>query len=73
MSMTQPELRDLASRMLDMLERVQWVRREGGNWHHCPFCHHVSERDLGPGHAPDCEWVMVTHEGNELRMAGILR
>jgi hypothetical protein len=73
MSMTQPELRDLASRMLDMLERVEWVRREGGKWHHCSFCRCVSERDGGPGHAPDCEWEMVTREGNELRAAGVLR
>lgn len=31
------ELRDLASRMLDMLERVELVRREGGAKHHCPL------------------------------------
>lgn len=68
-----PSLTDLASRMLDMLERVEWVRREGGSLHHCPFCHGIAERDGGPGHAPDCEGELVRREGNELRVAGALR
>lgn len=67
------ELRDLASRMLDMLERVELVRREGGAKHHCPFCHGISERDGGPGHAEDCEGELVRREGNELRLSGVLR
>lgn len=64
---------DLASRILDMLERVEWVRQTGGRAVACPFCHGISERDGGPGHQEDCEWLMVTHEGNELRMARTLR
>lgn len=67
------ELNDLASRMLDMLERVEWIRATGGHLMVCPFCHGVSERDSGPGHQPDCEWEFVTKEGNELRMKGVLR
>jgi hypothetical protein len=71
--MTQPEILDLASRMLDMLERVEWVRASGGKHFICAYCHGVSERDGGNGHADECEWQMVTHEGNELRMVGVLR
>ena len=64
---------DLASRMLDMLERVEWVRLAGGKMYGCAFCGGVSERDGGPGHQEDCEWLMVTREGNELRMVDLLR
>ena len=66
-------LKDLASRMLDMIERVEWVRARGGSLTVCPFCHGVSERDGGTGHQPDCEWELVTREGNDLRMKGELR
>jgi hypothetical protein len=73
MSMTQTEIRELASRMLDMLERVEWVRQSGGRRYGCAYCGGISERDGGPGHSSDCEWEMVTREGNELRAAGVLR
>ena len=65
-------LRDAASRLLDMVERVEWVRANGGKAHVCAFCGGVSERDGGPGHQDDCEWIMVTREGNELRVSGLL-
>ncbi len=64
---------DLASRVLDMLERVEWVRALGGKHMVCPWCHAVSERDGGPGHQDDCEGEMVRREGNELRSTGGLR
>jgi hypothetical protein len=66
------DLFELASRMLDMLERVEWVRAEGGHHYVCPFCHAVGERDDGPGHQDDCEWKLVTRTGNELRMRRII-
>lgn len=64
---------DLASRLLDMVERVEWVRATGGNHDVCPFCHAISERDGGPGHQDDCEWQLATREGNRLRMIKLLR
>jgi hypothetical protein len=64
---------DLASRLLDMVERVEWVRRTGGTVMACPFCHAISERDDGPGHLEDCEWLLATREGNRLRMVKLLR
>lgn len=67
------DLADLASRMLDMIERIEWVPREAGRGYVCPFCYALSERDGGPGHLEDCEWQTVTREGNELRLAGVLR
>jgi hypothetical protein len=67
------ELPDLTSRLLDMLERVEWVRQQGGSRDVCPFCHAIGERDDGPGHQDDCEWQLVTRQGNELRLKGLLR
>jgi len=67
------ELVDLASRLLDMVERVEWIRSTFGRLTVCPFCHAVSERDGGPGHQDDCEWQLVTRAGNDLRIRGILR
>lgn len=66
-------LEELASRMLDMLERCEWVRAQGGRHQVCPWCGGVSERDGGPGHQEDCEGEMVRREGNELVMAGVMR
>jgi hypothetical protein len=63
-------VKELASRLLDMLERVEWVRAAGGKSYVCPFCSGVSERSGGPGHQDDCEGEMVRREGNELRHAG---
>lgn len=40
---------ELASRMLDMIERVEWVRAQGGKHLVCAFCSGVSERSGGPG------------------------
>lgn len=73
MSETAPEIRDLASKMLDMLERVEWVRQSGGSRFACAFCSGISERYGGPGHQDDCEWMLVTREGNELRTSGVIR
>lgn len=67
------QLADLASRLLDMVERVEWIRASGGGKYVCPFCHAVSDRDDGPGHQDDCEWLQVTRSGNELRMRRWLR
>jgi hypothetical protein len=66
-------LGDLASRMLDMIERIEWVKAAGGALYACAFCHAISDRDGGPGHADDCEWMTVTRAGNELRMTKVLR
>ena len=67
------EATDLASRMLDMLERVEWVRASGGSHTVCPFCHAVNEQDGGPGHTEECEGQQARREGNELRVDGVLR
>jgi hypothetical protein len=71
---------DLASRLLDMVERVEWVRASAGSHYVCPFCHAVDERSGGAfhvsqkrGHTDDCEWVLVTREGNDLRIEKVLR
>lgn len=64
---------ELASRMLDMLERVEWVKRAGGTGYCCPFCHAISERDGGPGHVDECEWRLVIDIGNRKRAGGVLR
>lgn len=64
---------DLTSRLLDMVERVEWVRASSGQRYVCPFCHAVTERDGGPGHTDDCEWVRVSYAGSDLREKGILR
>jgi hypothetical protein len=64
---------DLASHLLEMVERVEWVRQTGGSMMACPFCHAVSELNGGPGHLDDCEWQLATREGNRLRMIKLLR
>lgn len=66
------QLAGLASHLLDMVERVEWVRQDGGRLHACPFCHAISDRDGGPGHTDDCEWIAVSHAGNDLRQHGVL-
>jgi len=67
------DLIDLCSRLLDMVEAVEWVRREAGAGYVCPFCHALSERSGGPGHQPDCQWQSATRQGNEYRLVGCLR
>jgi hypothetical protein len=71
--MTIDTVTDLAARMLDLLERVEWVRASGGTHYICPFCHGISERDGGPGHQDDCEGELVRREGQRLAVAGVLR
>lgn len=56
---SQPD--NLLAKMQDMLFRVEWVRQSGGSAFACPFCRGVSERNDGPGHTEDCEWVAISH------------
>ena len=67
-----PDLARFASRLLDLVEKTEWVRAAGGRAYVCPSCGGVSERYGGPGHQDECEAEMVRKEGNELRHAGVI-
>ena len=61
-----PTLSDAAAdreNLIDMLQSVEWVRQAAGKNYACPFCHGITERDGGPGHAADCRWYRVMTKG----------
>ena len=50
-------------RLDDMIRAVEWVRQAGGSKYACPWCCAISERDGGPGHQDDCQWIVWVERG----------
>lgn len=60
------EQRLFAGRLMDIFDKLQWVRASAGNNYVCPLCGAVSERNGGPGHAEDCERNAIEAEYDRL-------